>query len=159
MNKMNSDIDTAVKTRRSSKNSRHRSRELALQYLFALDFHEEIASKIVHFDGFPGYDESELASIDEETAVYARYLIEGTLEERVRIDQIISSNSFTWEIGKINRVDRNILRLSVFSLIHTKDIHPAVVIDEAVKLSQEYSNDISYRFINGILDAIRKQIL
>ena len=145
-----------IQTKKPSKSSRHKSRELALQYLFALDFHEEIQSKVIEFDGFPGYDESELASIDDETAVYARYLIHGTIEERTRIDEIITNHSYTWEIGKISRVDRNILRLSVFSFLHTKDIHPAVVIDEAVKLSQEYSNDIFYKFINGSGNVIRK---
>ena len=53
-------------------------------------------------------------------------------------------------------MDRNILRIAFYQLAITKDVHPAIVIDEAVKLSQELSNDVSFRFINGILDAYRK---
>ena len=48
--------------------------------------------------------------------------------------------------------------MAFYQLAITKDVHPAIVIDEAVKLSQELSNDVSFRFINGILDAYRKDV-
>ena len=59
---------------------------------------------------------------------------------------------------KIDAVDRNILRVAFYQMAFSKDVHPAIVIDEAVKLSQELSNDVSFKFINGILDAARKDL-
>ena len=56
-------------------------------------------------------------------------------------------------------MDRNILRIAFYQLAISRDVHPLVVIDEAVKLSQELSNDVSFRFINGLLDAYRKENL
>ena len=74
------------------------------------------------------------------------------------IDGWISRFSINRPIDKIDRIDRNILRLSVFSLLYVRDIHTNVVITEAVRLSQEYSREVNYKFINGMLDSMRKEM-
>ena len=83
-------------------------------------------------------------------------LINGTIQHLDEIDQLISKFSTNRPIEKIDYVDRNILRISFYQLIYDKVTHPTIIIDEAVKLSQSLSNDVSFKFINGILDAYAK---
>ena len=109
------------------------------------------------WDLFQGLSEDEEAALTEDTKIYASFLITGTLEHLEEIDSIISKYSKNRPIDKIDGVDRNILRISFFQLLYDKETHPTIVIDEAVKLSQELSNDVSFKFINGILDTYSKE--
>jgi N utilization substance protein B len=136
--------------------SRHKARELALQTLYALDFNNQLRSGIPQ--DFIGLSESEIAVLEPEVVVFARYLIVGTLEHIDELDEMISRFSTNRPIERIDIVDRNILRFSIFCLLYAKDIHSHVVIDEAVKLSQEFSSEVNYKFINGILDSMQKQL-
>ena len=136
---------------------RHRDREIAVSTLYSLDFNNsmELTDDI---DLFQGMSEEEVASLDEEDKAFVRFLVVGTLENLAEIDSLISRYSLNRPLDKIDIVDRNILRISFYQLAISRDVHPLVVIDEAVKLSQELSNDVSFRFINGILDAYRKDV-
>ena len=136
---------------------RHRDREIAVSTLYSLDFNGSL-SPDAEFDPFQGMNEEEVASLDEDDKVFIRFLIYGTIENLEAIDALISKYSLNRPIERIDFVDRNILRMAFYQLAITKDVHPAIVIDEAVKLSQELSNDVSFRFINGILDAYRKDV-
>jgi N utilization substance protein B len=71
---------------------------------------------------------------------------------------LIGEYSTNRPLDRIDIVDRNILRFSIFTLLYAKDIHSHVIIDEAVKLSQEFSSDVNYKFINGILDSMQKKL-
>lgn len=137
---------------------RHRDREIAVSTLYSLDFNNsmELTDDI---DLFQGMSEEEVASLDDEDKAFVRFLVVGTLENLAEIDSLISRYSLNRPIDKIDIVDRNILRISFYQLAISRDVHPLVVIDEAVKLSQELSNDVSFRFINGLLDAYRKENL
>ena len=137
---------------------RHRDREIAVSTLYSLDFNGCL-SPDVEFDPFQGMNEEEVASLDEDDKVFIRFLIYGTIENLEAIDALISKYSLNRPIERIDFVDRNILRIAFYQLAFSRDVHPAIVIDEAVKLSQELSNDVSFRFINGILDAYRKDNL
>ena len=95
-------------------------------------------------------------ALGDDVVIFARYLIRGTLENLEHLDKLISTYSINRPIEKINIVDRNILRISFFQIENLKDTHPTIIIDQAVKLSQSLSNDVSYRFINGILDTFVK---
>ncbi|MCK9286202.1 MAG: transcription antitermination factor NusB [Sphaerochaetaceae bacterium] len=136
--------------------SRHKGRELALQTLYAMDFNKELGNTVP--EGFPGLSDLEVQSIEVEAVLFARYLIVGTVEHLEEIDNLISEFSTNRPLDKIDIVDRNILRFSVFCLLYANDIHGHVIIDEAVKLSQEFSSDVNYKFINGILDSMQKRI-
>ena len=137
---------------------RHRDREIAVSTLYSLDFNGNLSPE-AEFNPFQGMNEEEVASLDEDDKVFIRFLIYGTLENLEGIDALISQYSLNRPIEKIDLVDRNILRIAFYQLAFSRDVHPAIVIDEAVKLSQELSNDVSFRFINGILDAYRKDNL
>lgn len=137
--------------------SRHLGRELALSALYSLDFNGELKEGNYPVD-FPTMSEEEQAQLDQETKIFARFLIAGTIDHLEEIDGWISRYSINRPLDKIDCIDRNILRMSVFSLLYVKDIHTNVVITEAVRLSQEYSREVNYKFINGMLDSMRKEI-
>ena len=135
---------------------KHEARVLAVETLYALDFNGCLKDP-VDLTLLPGKSQDEMDALSDETVIYARYLIQGTLEHLDEVDGEISRYSINRPIEKINLVDRNILRMSVFCLLYSKDLHPSIVIDEAVKLSQSLSTEVTYKFINGLLDALRKQ--
>jgi N utilization substance protein B len=136
--------------------SRHKARELALQTLYAMDFNGQLDLAAVE-PTFSATTAEEFEKFEEDVKLYGMYLVKGTLENLEEIDALIGRFSLNRPLEKIDYVDRNILRMSVFCLQH-EDIHPHIVIDEAVKLSQDFSTEVNYKFINGILDAMQKQL-
>ena len=136
---------------------RHRARELATDTLYSLDFNSNLPP-VGDWELFQGLSDEEISELTEETRIYAQFLINGTLDHLEEIDDLISGYSHKRSIDKIDTVDRNILRISFFQLRYDKETHPTIVIDEAVKLSQELSNDVSFKFINGILDTYSKAL-
>lgn len=136
--------------------AKHEARVLAVETLYALDFNNML-DEGADLSVFPGKSDEEMAALSEEMTFYTRFLVQGVLDHRGEIDECISHFSINRPLERINLVDRNILRISVFSMLWARDVHPSIVIDEAVKLSQELSNDVTYKFINGLLDALRKE--
>jgi N utilization substance protein B len=136
--------------------SRRKGRILAFQALFSWDAggaQSDVSPDLLEF-GWIGDQSRE--SLDEETAAFARLLFRGTVENNALIDETIQKYLENWTIERLNRVDLAILRMSVYSLMFQKDIAPSIVIDEAIGISREFGNDDSYKFINGVLDAVRK---
>ena len=133
--------------------SRHLARAIAVQTLYSLDFNGRIHDcPLPYSEGFAGFTKEEQDKLESDVVLYATYLIDGVLTHLSETDEMINRFSTKRSIENINLVDRNILRLSIYTLLYCKDIHPNIVIDEAVKLSQEYSTEVNYRFINGLLD-------
>jgi len=135
---------------------KHKARELAVAALYSLDFNGKLNDS-VDLTCLPGLNEEEMDELSEETSFFSKYLITGTLENLPEIDSLIGKYSINRPLDRINYVDRAILRVSIFQLLHDKDTHPSVIIDEGVKLSQELSTEVTYKFINGILDNISKK--
>ncbi|MFA7371878.1 MAG: transcription antitermination factor NusB [Sphaerochaetaceae bacterium] len=134
---------------------RHLGREIALTTLYALDFNDQLVQGNIPQE-LPAISQEELKELDGESLTFARFLIQGTIENLEEIDTKISRYSINRPLDKIDLIDRNILRISVYSLLYIQEIHPKIVITEAVQLSQEYSREVNYKFINGILDSMVK---
>lgn len=83
-----------------------------------------------------------------------RLLVLGVTEHHVEIDGTISAHSTGWTIERMPALDRNILRVATFELMHRADVPTAVILDEAVELAKRFSTDDSGRFVNGVLSAI-----
>jgi N utilization substance protein B len=96
--------------------------------------------------------------LEEEITVFAKLLVTGTVENIDAVDGMIEKHLVNWELKRLNRVDLAVLRMSVFTLMFQPDIHPSIVIDEAVEVSKEFGTDDSYRFVNGVLDSVRKTL-
>jgi N utilization substance protein B len=95
--------------------------------------------------------------IPEDTLNFARLLTQGVVEQIDEVDRMIKQHLFNWDFSRVGRVDQALLRLGVYEMLFQKET-PAVVIDEAVGIAQEFGGDDSYRFVNGVLDGVRKSI-
>ena len=95
---------------------------------------------------------------DEKMAAFSRLLISGTVENIKDVDKMIQEHLENWEINRLNRVDLALLRMSVYTLMFQDEMPPSIVIDEAIEISKEFGTDDSYRFVNGVLDSIRKYL-
>ncbi len=126
---------------------RRKAREVALQVLYEIDF-----LKIAPEEAVRLYWENFEAP--KNVQKFSSRLIEGTIEHQKEIDKLISSCSENWTIGRMSRVDRNILRLAVYELLHCEDIPPKVTLNEAIDLGKDFGSENSGSFINGIRDAL-----
>ena len=97
----------------------------------------------------------------EETAIreFADPLIRGTLEHRDEADEVIKKHAKNWELHRIAAVDRNILRLAIYEMLHRDDIPPVVSINEAVDIAKKFSTQDSGKFVNGILDKVKGELM
>lgn len=135
--------------------ARHRSRQRALQVLFSWDQGaKNVDDCIAAFYETLGSDESEPTPTPPDEFMEA--LVRGTASKAAQIDQRIVAKSDNWRLERMPIVDRNILRLAVYEMTET-DTPAAVVIDEALELARQFSTDDSAAFVNGVLDAIRRQ--
>ncbi len=90
---------------------------------------------------------------------FARILISGTINHLSEIDSLIKKHlTGRWEFERVNKVSVAILRMSVFALLYQKDTSASIIIDEAIGISKEFGTDDSFKFINAVLDTIRKEI-
>jgi len=130
---------------------RRRARESALQILYQLEFDPAEANA-----AFASFWKKRKGTA--EAKEYSRWLVEGVLARREEIDAAIQSISEHWRIPRMAIVDRNILRLAAFELLHAEHIAPAIVINEAIEIAKKFSGPEAATFVNGILDALRKKI-
>jgi len=141
--------------------SRRKGRILAFQALYywdSLSAKEEDRVPVEELIRFEWLEEEKRDKLDEGISSFSKILIAGTVENITAIDDIIKKHLENWDISRVNRVDLAVLRISVYSLMYQNEIAPSIVIDEAIGLSREFGTDDSYRFVNGVLDSIRKTL-
>ncbi len=96
---------------------------------------------------------------EAETRLFAEPLIRGTLQHRAAIDEHIKRHVKNWELHRIAAVDRNVMRLAIYEMLHREDIPPVVSINEAVDIAKKFSTHESGKFVNGILDKIKGELM
>ena len=156
---------------------RREARERAVQFLFQHDLNPpaDLLAALEHF-----WESQRAAAIaedkgaatwgqpavlppptPEEAAIreFADPLIRGTLEHRDEADTVIKKHAKNWELHRIAAVDRNVLRLAIYEMLHREDIPPVVSINEAVDIAKKFSTQDSGKFVNGILDKIRGELM
>ncbi|MHB8771273.1 MAG: transcription antitermination factor NusB [Syntrophales bacterium] len=126
---------------------RRKAREVTLQVLYELDvlgigIQEAMDRFWANFEA------------PEEARNFSAFLIEGTWNNREKIDELISGSSENWTMARMSRVDKSILRMAVYELLYCHDIPPKVTLNEAIDLGKVYGSENSGAFINGILDAL-----
>lgn len=130
---------------------RRKAREIALQVLYSLNF----------VDG-DAQDALELFWVNftapQTAKEFAAFLVQGTCDHKEELDKLIAGCSDNWSLGRMSRVDINILRLAVFELLYCDDIPPKVTLNEAVDLGKTFGSENSGSFINGILDALNLKL-
>ena len=160
-----------------SMGKRREARERAIQFLFQNDLNppEDLDAALDQF-----WDTQRGAVIAEEKGVanwgqpvqlppptaeeaavrvFSDPLIRGALEYRDEADAIIRKHAHNWELHRIAAVDRNILRLAIYEMLHRDDIPPIVSINEAVDIAKKFSTQDSGKFVNGILDKIKGELM
>ena len=96
---------------------------------------------------------------EAETRLFADPLIRGTLQHRDAIDEHIKKHVKNYDFNRIAPVDRNILRLAIYEMLHREDIPPVVSINEAVDIAKKFSTEDSGKFVNGILDKVKAELM
>ena len=125
--------------------SRRKGRIFAFQALYAWDLSGAL----------PETDDNTGNVTDDD---FSRLLVTGAIENIASIDAMIREHLQNWAFSRVSKVDLAILRISVYTLMFQPDIAPSIAINEAIGISKEYGTDDSYRFINGVLDGIRKTL-
>src|SRR6266496_4559947 len=133
--------------------SRRKARECALQMLFAADVAETPSDEVVR-SYWAELGESEL---DFSARDFATRLATGTLVNLVSLDERIRSRAEHWRISRMAIVDRNILRLAVYEFLY-EPTPRTVAINEALEIARRFSTYEATQFINGILDAIKRDL-
>ena len=125
--------------------TRRQARELALSMLYEADAKD--CSPSVVLDGFP-----------IEPDPFAADLVSGVAKHHDEVDAYIRDFAKDWSLERMPVVDRNLLRVGVYELLHRRDVPTAVVISEAVELARRYSTEESGRFVNGMLGRIAEDV-
>lgn len=127
--------------------ARTTAREAALQMLFAIEAGgTPVEEAILEFwRELPG---------DAEGRAYADAAVRGVRERLAELDERITRASKNWRLERMARVDRNLLRLGTWELVHQSEVPRAVVLDEAVELAKRFGTEESGAFVNGVLDRI-----
>ena len=156
---------------------RREARERAGQFLFQHDLNppQDLPAALEHF-----WESQRAAAIAEEKGVanwgqpvelppatveeaavrlFSDPLIRGTLEFRDEADGVIKKHAKNWDLHRIAAVDRNILRLAIYEMLHRDDIPPVVSINEAVDIAKKFSTQDSGKFVNGILDKVKGELM
>lgn len=127
--------------------ARREGREFALQVLYSLDVNSVNArTGLAHF--------WELQRAPQGIREFTEKLVSGVTDNRVQIDGMIEQKSKNWSLGRMSKVDINILRLSVYELLYCQDIPVNVTINEAIEIAKKFGTEESPAFVNGILDEI-----
>lgn len=126
---------------------RRRSREAALQMLYQLD------GQLVSVDSVVAAYWASLAS-SHDGVEFADELVRGFCSRSEEVDEVIRGASQHWRLERMNKVDRNVLRLGTYELLHVADVPKRVTLNEAVELAKRFGTETSAAFVNGILDRI-----
>ena len=138
--------------------SRRKGRILAFQALYSWEATGIPKNDIPELLDFSWLENEKRTDLDCGTVDFSRLLILGTIENIDPVDKMIRRHLKNWDFSRLNRVDLAVLRMSVYTLMYQRDVPPSIVIDEAIGISKEFGTDDSFRFVNGVLDSIRKTI-
>ena len=136
--------------------SRRKGRILAFQGIYSWDVGGAKLEDVLRLSW--AANEQTGAPVDEESGAFARMLIAGTVEHCDEIDVLIKAHLNNWDFNRVNKVSIAVLRMSVYSLLYQKDIPATIVIDEAISIAKDYGQDDAFKFVNALLDNIKKDL-
>jgi N utilization substance protein B len=132
--------------------ARRRARECALQMLFSYDVARPSVEELL--EAYWG----EMAEASEEVRSFANEIVMGTITHLDEIDERIRLRTEHWRIPRMAIVDRNLLRMAVYEFLYQPNTPKTVAINEALEIARRFSTHEATQFINGILDAIKRDI-
>ncbi|NQT32134.1 MAG: transcription antitermination factor NusB [Candidatus Omnitrophica bacterium] len=126
------------------------SRELTLKILYASDVSKE--SIMTCSEAFWKNSDEEDAAVRE----FSDYLVSGVAKHLEELDDVISKYADNWTMERMATIDRNVLRIASFELLFDAEVPPKVAINEAIDIAKKYGDKDSGKFVNGILDKIKR---
>ena len=135
---------------------RHRAREAAIQMLYQWEVGRLSMPEVRQT--FWSHDDETGEPLSPEMRAFAVRLADGVVSAVDQLDPLIAESAEHWRVERMNVTDRLILRLAVFEFLHERETQVKVIINEALELARSFSGDEAVRFINGILDGIRRTI-
>jgi len=139
--------------------NRHLGRIVALQTLYEYEFRTESADASADVKEILSRNLQRYETAIDDTK-FVEILVDGVLAEQKAIDEKIQPIAPDWPIDQIARIDRNILRLGIYELLHQADVvPPKVAINEAVELAKAFGSDNSSKFVNGVLGTAYRMLV
>ena len=136
---------------------RREGREAAVQFLYQSDVNRrpvaELLADFWKLRSGPGKAEA-----SPKTRAFTEELVKGVTAHAAEIDAHIVKCTANYEIHRIAVVDRNILRVGIYEMLHCTDVPPVVSINEAIEIAKKFGSEESGRFVNGILDRLRGEL-
>ena len=136
--------------------NRHLGRIVALQTLYEQDFRLEAGDASFDLDEVLERNVGRYKETIDDTK-FIRSLVVGVSKKAAKLDTMLQPLAPEWPIDQIARMDRVILRMGAYELLHSKEVPPKVVINEAVELAKAFGGDNSSKFINGVLGTLLRQ--
>lgn len=136
--------------------NRHLGRIIALQTLYEEEFRRDAGDSDFDLDEVLGRNIERYAEMVEDIA-FIRELVNGVLAKADELDAVLQPIAPEWPIDQIARMDRLVLRIGLYELLHGQDVPPKVVINEAVELAKAFGGENSSKFINGVLGTVLRQ--
>ncbi|WP_168119239.1 transcription antitermination factor NusB [Paenibacillus sp. HB172176] len=140
---------------------RRLAREIAVSSLYQMEMNEVSASEAVAMlmeelsqENELGADPSEIGSTDE----FVRELVDGVMANRYEIDGMLQQFLTGWQVDRLSRVDRQVLRLACYEMVFRGDIPPKAAVNEAIELAKHFGTDESGKFVNGVLGKLLQDI-
>ena len=131
--------------------TRRMGRERALQFLFGLDMTRKVDWRGLLSD-YWGINPAR-----EPVRQYAEQLIAGVCDHQAELDQRIHGALENWTPERVGYIERAVLRIALFEMLYLPDVPPTVAINEAIEVTKRFGGPESPRFVNGVLDRLRKQ--
>lgn len=137
--------------------NRHLGRIISLQTLYEVEFRAECGDKKLKLDEVLKRNIKRYANMVDDQS-FVTELVHSVHKNSQELDKLIQPIAPDWPIDQIARMDRILLRIGANELLHSKDVPPKVIINEAVELAKAFGGDNSSKFINGVLGTLLKQI-
>lgn len=134
---------------------RRRAREAALQMLYQMEIGRAGAYEAIG-SYWPAHDAD--GEVVEPLREFANALVRGTTSRLTEIDALLTAHAQNWRIERMVVIDRIVLRLGVYEMLAEADTPARVIINEAIELARAYSGEEAVPFVNGVLDAVRKEL-
>lgn len=140
---------------RTDATGRRRAREASLQMLYQWEVGRSTADESVA-TYWQEHDAG--AEVPEPLRDFANGLVRGTTARVKEIDAILTAHAQNWRVERMAVIDRLVLRLAIYEMLAEAETPPRVIINEALELARTYSGDEAVGFVNGVLDAVRKEL-
>ncbi|MUT66753.1 transcription antitermination factor NusB [Paenibacillus sp. NEAU-GSW1] len=140
---------------------RRLAREIAVSSLYQMEMNDVTAAEAVDMLMEEARSENEIGAEfveSDNTDRYVRELVNGVAERKAAIDDMLQQHLTGWQIDRLSRVDRQVLRLACYEMVFRDDVPPKASINEAIELAKHFGTEESGKFVNGVLGKLLQSI-